>query len=129
MHQASQLLEKAEQVCKLFNDVIDKVTGNQVEALKALLQMTVAVNELSVEVQRGKEMLAQISELKKDIFGQAEAVAKETAEQIVKEQPQTQQTPSQSMQNLNPLIAKILSDFNLPKDLIPTVPQTKKSGQ
>lgn len=122
MHEPSKLLESAEKVCLLFHEVVNNVTGDQLEAAKALLKMTVAINELAIEVNKGKELLAQFDKLKAEIVGQTEAVVKETAENLVQgEDGQSRPKPA----NLDPnkLVEGILSSFNLPNDLVPKTPK------
>ena len=115
MQQSSKLLESAEKVCKLFGEVIEQVSDNQVEAMKALLKMAVAVNELTIEVNKGKETLAQFAKMKQEIFDQAQATIEQTAEEIT-DQPQPQ---TKSPVDPEQLVKGILSSFNLPEHLIP----------
>jgi hypothetical protein len=129
MPDQSQLLNTAEKVVLLFHEVIENVTGDQLEAAKALLKMTVAVNELAIEVNKGKELLSQLEKLKADITGQTEQAIKETAEAITEEktQPQTQtDKPAQPAVDPSKLLETIFSSMNIPQNIIPP---TKKPGQ
>lgn len=128
MYEPSQLLTKAENVCTLFHEVIKNVTENEANALKALLRMYVAVNELAEEVNKGKELLAQVSKLKQEIVGKAEGTAQETAQSLIDKQKLNLKATQDGQAPIDPakLAAEILKNFNLPADLIPKV---DKGGQ
>jgi hypothetical protein len=111
MADQSKLLSAAERVCLLFRDVVTHVTGDQIEAAKALLQMTVAINELSIEVKKGRNLLEQLAKLKQEFMP-----ADEQQTPVSVEKPQT--PIAQMPTNIDPskLVEQLMASLSLPKN-------------
>lgn len=106
MADQSKLLDAAEKVCVLFRDVVNNVSGDQLAAARALIQMTVAINELSVEVQKGKQLLTQLAKLKEELM---------STTPVSEEKTQAQAQSVQQSVDPTHILSSIMSSLNLPK--------------
>lgn len=119
MIEQSKLLAAAEKVVLLYKDVVMNVTGDQLAAAQALIKMTIAINELAVEVNKGKELLEQLSKMKAEFEGQLASVLPKPSEVV----PQANSEEKTGFQSLPPrpaidpekLAQDILAQFLTPK--------------
>jgi len=121
MGNQSKLLDSAEKVCLLFKDVVLNADGDQISAATSLVKMAVAVNELSVEVQKGKELLVQFKQLKKELMPESTDNT-----QVSEEKPNAQAQTVQPQVDPNKIVEDIMKSLNIPADLLP---KKDSSGQ
>lgn len=121
MGNQSKLLETAENVCKLFRDVVLNADDDQMLAAASLVKMAVAVNQLSIEVKNGRELLEQFSKLKEELMPTDSDNA-----------PVSEEKPAAPAPNVpvaldpNKIVEDIMKSLNIPAEVLA---QAKKSGQ
>jgi hypothetical protein len=64
----SNLLNAAEKVFLLYHAMVDQVNKDPMQAANALIQLTVGINELAEEVNKGKAMIEQFSQMKEQLM-------------------------------------------------------------
>jgi hypothetical protein len=64
----SNLLNAAEKVVLLYHAMVDQVNKDPMQAANALIQLTVGINELAEEVNKGKAMIEQFSQMKEQLM-------------------------------------------------------------
>ena len=100
----SKLLETAEAVISSFRKMVDNANGDQITAAGALIELTMAINKLSEEVQKGKETVAQLGKLKEMLTGSMMTFSEEKADKKPPSSPDAEK-----------ILQNILSKLSQPK--------------